>query len=526
MSRLKASLIVSILLALLVGIVSFFVVEPHQRAKRAAPQAATQPLAQRPAAADVPPEFEADTPLHPNAPRFLFGQITNEADEQPVAGAMIEVIPVDGKTRTVRADHAGRFKMRRVPAALESIRVTARGFEERLFEAPELPIERRVQWDVALVPKPTIHGVVRVDGRPVEGATVRLVREGRRLNLRGQQTGPSGRFSIRFFENGPRTIEAAHGQHGRVVVEITGPGEYPIDLPGGGYIAGRVVDEHDEPVVSFSISASPMVTRSGGPPAQSFEASDGRFLLGPLMEGELKVWAAALGYQPTEQVGIKVMPGETVEGIVLRLKTSTQLRGRVTDAQTGRPIEGAEVIPAAWRAQALAESVGAWTDAEGRYQLTALPGVRTSVKVKAEGYRDLLLGGVEGRPGEDIVRDFSLTPAPDGNSRGELTGIGAVLRPHRDGVRLGQIMEDGPAAGVLEAGDIVTAVNGRSARKLGMTRVAESIRGEEGTEVVLTVKRGRAAPLELTLVRGRVQMPKFRRRRPAPVDSTHNPGTN
>ena len=276
-----------------------------------------------------------------------------------------------------------------------------------------------------------------------------------------------------------------------------------------------MVDQSGDGLDSFSVSATRMTQGSGGPPAMSFDGVDGYFRLGPLAAGPTRVWAVAPGYQLAELRNIEVKVGETVAELRLVMKRSSVLRGRVTDAQTGRAIEGAEIIPAEWRARALAESVGTYTDSDGNYQLTALPGVRTSVQVKHPDYRDLLLGGVEGAAGETIIRNFELTPQGEGQPTRELTGIGAVLQLRRNGVRIGQIVEGGPAAEQLKAGDLIVSVDGEAVGGgRSLAPVAQAIRGEEGSEVRLGVRRNGRGPVEfITIQRGRVTMPNLRRRR-------------
>ena len=300
------------------------------------------------------------------------------------------------------------------------------------------------------------------------------------------------------------------------MVEVDSPGEVTLVLPGGGYISGRVVDRHGDPVPEFSVTASPFTRRTGAPPAQSFDDRHGRFKLGPISPGKIRIWAAAEGFQPVSKAGLRVVAGETLSGVVLKLKRSAILVGRVTDASNGRGIDGALVVPAEWRSGALAETVGALTNATGRYRLAALPGKRTSIRVTAEGYRPLLVGGIQGPPGKEVRRDFAMTPQTRGTVPGqELMGIGAVLKKHRQGVEIGDLVKGGPAASDLEKGDVVVMVGGVSARKGGIGRVAQAIRGEEGTNVVLWVKRqGRGEPERVVITRARVMMPdKHHRRR-------------
>jgi hypothetical protein len=210
---------------------------------------------------------------------------------------------------------------------------------------------------------------------------------------------------------------------------------------------------------------------------------------------------------------VTLKPGETLEGVVLEMEPSASLTGTVTDSSTGNPIEGAFVKPAEWRSRALAEGVAAYTDAQGRYRLSALPGRRTSFTVEAEGYRKALVGGVEAKSDGELVRDFALNPEySDDQPLSELTGIGAVLGRSRQGVKVARIIDDGPAADALEAGDVIVMVNGMSARGR-LRQTVQAIRGEEGSDVVLWVKRsGTGEPERVVLTRQRVAFEKQRPR--------------
>ena len=81
-----------------------------------------------------------------------------------------------------------------------------------------------------------------------------------------------------------------------------------------------------------------------------------------------------------------------------------------------------------------------------------------------------------------------------------LVGIGVVCEAHSQGVLLSQVMADSPAeeAG-LRAGDVITAVDGRSAAGEALETVGAWLRGEEGTTVTVTFLRdGQAETITMT----------------------------
>ena len=350
---------------------------------------------------------------------------------------------------------------------------------------------------------------------PVAQAWVGLIRSGR-FPAGFTRTDSKGRFSLKAPEGsddaeaeGSLQLRASHSGYGEAVVDAHGPGEYTLALPGGGFLEGRVVDEDGEGLQTFAVAASPEGRGRFGNETQSFDTRDGRFRLGPVAPGSHRITAASEGFQPSAPVVATVASGETTTGITLVLERSGEVHGRVTDASTGRPIEGALIVPTEWGASHLAESVGATTGADGRYVLRALPDKRSSIEVRAEGYRTLLGGGVQVARGQKIQRDFSLNPARRGETPGgELVGIGAVLEAAPDGVRLGHLVEGGPASAVLSTGDVLLQVDGRATRGMDMGDVANAIRGELGSSVTLLVRRaGGTEPEKVVLERARVNMP-------------------
>ncbi|MBN2898578.1 MAG: S41 family peptidase [Clostridia bacterium] len=77
------------------------------------------------------------------------------------------------------------------------------------------------------------------------------------------------------------------------------------------------------------------------------------------------------------------------------------------------------------------------------------------------------------------------------SSEGEYSGIGVVMSPTDEGqVVIVSPVEDTPAdeAGIL-AGDIIIAVDGEKTTKENFEEIADMIRGEVGTKVVLTLTR-------------------------------------
>ncbi|MDR0570822.1 MAG: S41 family peptidase [Clostridiales Family XIII bacterium] len=77
-------------------------------------------------------------------------------------------------------------------------------------------------------------------------------------------------------------------------------------------------------------------------------------------------------------------------------------------------------------------------------------------------------------------------------TQGEFSGIGAYLHWNGDGdLAIERVMEGGSAekAG-LASGDVILLIDGQSYREKALAEAAEQLRGREGTEVALRIRRG------------------------------------
>ncbi len=87
-------------------------------------------------------------------------------------------------------------------------------------------------------------------------------------------------------------------------------------------------------------------------------------------------------------------------------------------------------------------------------------------------------------------------------STGAYSGVGLEITSENGLVRVITPMDGGPAqrSGV-EAGDVITAINGQSAAGLSVAEVSEQLRGPAGESVVVTFLRDGEEPREITIVR-------------------------
>jgi carboxyl-terminal processing protease len=94
--------------------------------------------------------------------------------------------------------------------------------------------------------------------------------------------------------------------------------------------------------------------------------------------------------------------------------------------------------------------------------------------------------------------------------RGHFGGIGATMGRNEAGDLVLTLMRDRPAARAgVKDGDILLAVDGKPiTRQMSVQEVVSLVRGDEGTKVVLTLKRaGAASPFDISVVRARIETP-------------------
>jgi carboxyl-terminal processing protease len=92
---------------------------------------------------------------------------------------------------------------------------------------------------------------------------------------------------------------------------------------------------------------------------------------------------------------------------------------------------------------------------------------------------------------------------------GHFEGIGArVDLAEQGGVEIMYLFAGQPAekAG-LQVGDVVLAVNGEDVTRLGLTEAITLIRGPRDSTALLKVKRGEQSPIEIAVVRDRIEIP-------------------
>lgn len=146
-------------------------------------------------------------------------------------------------------------------------------------------------------------------------------------------------------------------------VAVTPPARGSLEgrvLRGGAGVTGARVTVRDE--------ASTRITQSG---------PDGRFAFADVAPSELWLSAALEDEASPVQGPLVLGPGEQRTGLVLELKPSAVVAGRVVDSQTREPIAGALLVTSGG---------GGTSDGSGRFTLHGLPPGQTWIEANAKGH--------------------------------------------------------------------------------------------------------------------------------------------
>lgn len=98
-------------------------------------------------------------------------------------------------------------------------------------------------------------------------------------------------------------------------------------------------------------------------------------------------------------------------------------------------------------------------------------------------------------------------------TRGKFGGLGIEVTMENGLVRVVSPIDDTPAhrSGV-QAGDLISHLDGKAVQGLTLSQAVELMRGKVGTDIKLTIRRGRAEPFDVTIVRAVIPIRTVRSR--------------
>lgn len=311
--------------------------------------------------------------LEPEA--ALRGRVVDEAGE-PVPGARIDLhwqafLPEEPDRpvgepifRNTRADGEGRFELRGLPAGNAQVSVSAPAF---------VPLEG-IGIDL---PRPATAGELRLvlergavlQGRvtTAAGEPVPAVRVG--VSGAAASTNDDGLYWLEGAEPGRQEVIFLHPSHGRVAkpFEIQ-PGVNVLDVTfePGVEVTGRVVDDTGKPVPGARVEMTPE-NRFEPRLYRDVTGEDGRFRLSPVVAGKYHLRAGADGFTDTEHPGTLTVAADPVSNLEVLLDKGATVSGRIL----GLAAEDLAQVEVQARGDNR-ETVPAWTDGRGRYEIRSL----------------------------------------------------------------------------------------------------------------------------------------------------------
>jgi hypothetical protein len=321
--------------------------------------------------------------------------------------------------------------------------------------------------------------VLEPDGTPSPRAYVSLTTASHSRTMR-TVSDEEGRFTLSLpFQRGPPeasvTVSASNGGRSGEVVGVK-PGEQGVvvKLRPAASLRGRVIRASGQPVKGFSLDVQPM-SQGGGAPQGERQFQGDRFELRdvPAAPVAVVVWTEDGARGETQVTPTYGTPAE----VLLTLKSTAGLRGRVVDEATREPIADAFIFIEGERAS----NEGSGPD--GRFVLEGLAAGQHTLRVSAGPFRraERPVTLEEGQVLD--VGDISLA-AP--NTRAGT--IGAFVNLNGEELVIFQVIPGSPAARAgLRVGDTLLAVDG--APVTSGLEANQRLTGAPGSPVVLKVRR-------------------------------------
>ena len=463
------------------------------------------------------------------ASALLTGRVV-DPEGRGVADAEVWLISSKTARRSTRTDEAGRFELRGLPAAPIEVHARASGYEDSRPAGVQLAAGEEVELTIPLARALGFGGLVTSpDGEPVPGAVVTYVPA---LEAAGQRRGgvlmgprvvsdARGRFWVSQVADVPLVLVATHPEYtpsDETRVQVGATRDIVLVLHAGGSLSGQVTDaETRQPVTTYEVTMVSFRPRNGesqgggGLERLRVADADGRYRFAGLMPGTYTIAVLADGYRAERVEGIEVYAAQETRNVDVRLGRGATLTGMVQDSATGQALQGVMVSVSTLYGDGYRRGGPmVATGADGRFRIDGLPPGPRSLNLRLRGYASMISSG------HDVpasgVRDIGvLHLEPEGpGDRGTLrfSGIGTVLREEEGRIYAARIMDDGPASlAGLQSNTEILQVDGVEVGRLSMSEVVERIRGQEGSDVTLSVlPPGAVYPEKLVITRNQVKM--------------------
>jgi protocatechuate 3,4-dioxygenase beta subunit len=350
----------------------------------------------------------------PPAPGVIVGTVVGERG-QPLAGVTVEaqMQPVGQREFMARTNEVGQFRLEKLPLATWSVTATHDG--TALTGQVQAMVQAEVRGPEPVLVQLQLGDGLSVSGRVVDGrgapvpsvyvtATRSFPSSQEQLLGGSAETDEQGRFALHHLAPGDHDLEVRAQEPNSLLAPARGSvraGSTDVRLVMGAMpqVQGRVVHADGSPVPSFIVNDT------------AFTGTEGRFLLPLPPPGPFAFVFRAEGLASTLRRLDAPHPSDAVLPDVTLVRGQA-VRGRVLDADTGKPIEEAWVAPLDFAFHGVlsvdADQDAVWTQADGRFLLPAVEPGRV-LCVEFEGYQPARLPLP--RDGEEaVIRLRPLTP--------------------------------------------------------------------------------------------------------------------
>ncbi|MEM7828011.1 MAG: carboxypeptidase regulatory-like domain-containing protein, partial [Candidatus Aenigmatarchaeota archaeon] len=321
-------------------------------------------------------------PLPPPPPTTgsVMGKVVDASTNQPLSGVSV----VSGQLSATTTD-TGEFTLSGVPAGSQTVTFTLSGYATATATVNITAGSIINLGTIPLSPSPTtgiIKGTVTDagNGQPLSDVTITVTGSFTGSTV----TGTDGTFIFTNVTPGTVTLTASKTGY----YSVTGTGTVVV---GGilffnpqlstspptqttGNLTGKVFDSSTNRPIQGAV-----ISISGGPSGST--DSQGVFLIKDITQGTYQVTISASGYI-SQLYQVMILAGVTTDMQIIYLTPSPQtttVTGKVTDAQTGNPVVGAEIV-------VVGTNLSAKADSTGTYTITGVNLLEFSLKASATGY--------------------------------------------------------------------------------------------------------------------------------------------
>jgi large repetitive protein len=319
----------------------------------------------------------------------------SESNRGARGGQAIFIRSGEGADQPALTDAQGRFDVKVAEGAWD-VSVTADGFAPARMNAID-PRQNTEPLKVVLEEGTVVQGRVVRGGIGIPAVDVIIPSTGLPNSV---TTGPDGSFTLENLPRGQVTVLAIkRDELIREMRMVEAPArDLVIEVPPGGAIRGRVVDESTkEPVTDFQ--AGPSADRGSGGGIRMvtggnlrpFHGDDGEFFIDNVPPGRTELVIEAPGYVEKTLKGIDIVAGETVDGLEVALSRGVRVTGTVR-GDDGAPLGEVSVRIDDGEENPLAEMMPHLTrghistDSSGRYTIPAAPPGETTLVFTREGF--------------------------------------------------------------------------------------------------------------------------------------------